>query len=131
MEMPKIEEYMLFEDDNGEMGVIIKTNYTYENWWKVYKKSNGGQVFGEGDSNYKNINKLFKVTDEDRMQFYALKFMSNGNMNEHTCVYDKSKIEEPVINNYTINITVPSNVNEKELTNQILEQLKTARIISR
>jgi len=47
---PQIEEFMIFENKDGKMGVIIKTDNNYYRWWKCYKDGKGGQVFIEDDS---------------------------------------------------------------------------------
>lgn len=114
---PQLEEFMVFEDENHEMGVIIKCN---PGWWKCYRKF-GGHVFNElsNDKAYNSIIKLYKTKNDGYIHFGALKFMLDGDLSRYYCVYDKEKDEkedenkvlEPV--NVTINITV-NNPNDIE-----------------
>lgn len=117
---PQLEEFMIFEDKNGEMGVIIKSDDNYHKWWKCYRESQGGQVFNENDSNYKKIIKLYKVEGWSDKYFKALKFMDNGDLCGYECVYDVTKVE-PV--NITINMTVNCSDDIDKFLDKLKEQL--------
>jgi hypothetical protein len=75
---PQIEEFMVFEDEDGRMGVVIESDNENYKWWKCYKSENvNGQIFNEieNDDNYNIIKKLYKTTFGNK-RFYAFKFMS-------------------------------------------------------
>lgn len=114
---PQLEEFMVFENNDGKMGVIIKSNDRYE-WWKCYKDGSGGQVFNENDEHYNRIVKLYKTENERDKHFYALKFMNDGNINKYKCVYDKSK--EPI----TIQIIIEPDAGIGQIYEQILLTLR-------
>lgn len=126
MNKPQLEEFMVFEDKNGKMGIILKNNSLNHPWWKCYKDVNsGGQVFSEGSEFHNSIVKLYKVPLEDKhsTHFRVLKFMVDGNLDYFECIYDENiqKEIEPV--NIIINLTVnnPNNIDEfvKKLTKEL------------
>jgi len=121
---PELEEFMVFVDKNGAMGVIIKNTYTDSDtypWWKCYKDKTYGQVFNEQEKHYDNIDKLYKVKyNYYNEYFYALKFMNNGDLDSYNCVYKyKEEIEEIQPLNLTINITINNHKNAEEIANEI------------
>ena len=121
---PELEEFMVFVDKNGAMGVIIKNTYTDSDtypWWKCYKDKTYGQVFNEQEKHYDNIDKLYKVKyNYYNEYFYALKFMNNGDLDSYNCVYEyKEEINEIQPLNLTINITINNHKNAEEITNEI------------
>jgi hypothetical protein len=116
---PQIEEFMVFEDENGKTGVIIESNSEYFSWWKCYKSNDkGGQVFSFNDNNFYKINKLYK-TNRDKY-FYALKFMANGDLSDYKCVYDATK----KLTNVTININIDKSYNVEQILNSIKNEFE-------
>jgi len=108
---PKLEEFMIFEDKSGEMGVILNSCHEDFTWWKCYKNIHDiGQVFNEDD------------------EFHALKFMENGNLENYNCIYEyKEGIKEVKLNkpvNITINLTVNNPKNTDEIMNEIKKVLE-------
>ena len=98
---PELEEFMVFVDKNGAMGVIIKNTYTDSDtypWWKCYKDKTYGQVFNEQEKHYDNIDKLYKIKyNYYNEYFYALKFMNNGDLDSYNCVYEyKEEINDDI-----------------------------------
>ena len=128
---PRLEEFMVFEDKSGEMGVIIKNTYINSDecpWWKCYQNEDIGQVFNEEDKHFGNIKKLYKVKYKYSECFCALKFMNNGNLDSYNCVYEYKeeleKTEEIKPLNITINITMNNTKKAEEITNEIKKVLE-------
>jgi len=98
MKKPKLEEFMILENSEGEQGVLIEHegSETYP-WWICY--GNGGQVFAEseGDKDYQNISKLYKSIRNGHVKYDALKFMRDGSLIEYDCVYDKNEVEVIIV----------------------------------
>lgn len=122
--MPELEEFMIFENDDGANGVIIKCN---NHWWKCYKNNDCGQTFNKNDIYYNSIKKLYKCKKgDDYTKFNALKFMRGEDyrLEDYNCVYDRIIKQEPIINNYTINISVPNNISTEEVIDLFNKQLR-------
>ena len=126
---PKLEEFMVFEDKDGRMGVIIKNDSDEYPWWKCYKDKTYGQVFNKQEKHYDNIFRLYKVKQYGYNEYFcALKFMNNGDLDSYNCVYEyKEEVEEtkeiqPV--NITINLTVNNPKNTEEIMNEIKKVLE-------
>jgi hypothetical protein len=90
--MVKIEEFMVFEDENGEVGVIIKNKESSCYAWKKVYVSGYAEIFDEilSDEDYLEIAKLYKHKDGYNL-FSALIFMTDSDLNMFDCVYDKSE----------------------------------------
>jgi len=122
---PKIEEYMVFEDINGEMGVILKSDYSDNNpWWKCYKDSMGGDIFKQNsnDQIYNKIVKLFKsneIKNENKI-FDALKFMNNGNLKNYNCVYEYVELVEEI---KPVSIMINLTLNDTNIIENIYKQI--------
>jgi len=130
---PKLEEFMVFTDKDGAMGVIIKNTHTDSDtypWWKCYKDKTYGQIFNEQEKHYDNIDKLYKIKyDYYNKYFYALKFMNDGDLDSYNCVYEyKEEIEEIQPLNITINITINNPKNVEEIANEIKAVLKNTNL---
>lgn len=123
--MIKIEEFMVFENDDNNTGVIIKSDNEFFDWWKCFRKT-GGQLFSEDNcSVHRNIIKLFKCNNLGSEKYYALKYMLDGDLSRYDCVYDKNKKEseiKPV--NTIINISVNGCNDSKSVVEQIIKKLQ-------
>jgi len=120
MNKPKLEEFMVFENKNGEMGVIIKRDSDNCPWWKCYKDEDSGQIFDEHDERYNYIKKLYKVKYGYDKRFNALKFMKTGSIYNYNCVYEYVEpVEETKSVNITINLTLNDTKNLKDIANEI------------
>ena len=125
MSKPKLEEFMVFEDKNGEMGVIIKSNSEKYKWKKCYNNLDVGQIFSEDCDNkiYNQIIKLYIIEDERNKIFGALRFMNNGGIHRYKCVYEYiehiDEIDEIKPVNITINLTLNNYKNLEEIMSEI------------
>jgi len=117
----QLEEFMVFEDKDGEMGVIIKSDSDGLPWWKRYQNGITGQVFEEQDKHYNNIAKLFKVKYGHDKQFCALKFMYNGGIRNYNCVYE---YVEPVEEIKPVNIMINLTINNPKNLEDIMSEVK-------
>jgi len=127
MNKPQLEEFMVFEDRNGEMGIIIKSNSEKYKWKKCYNNLDVGQIFSEDCDNkiYNQIIKLYVIKDEKSRIFGALRFMNNGGLHRYKCVYEYVKpIEKVQPVNITINLTVNNPKNTEEIMNEIKKVLE-------
>ena len=126
---PKLEEFMVFSDKDGKMGVIIKNDSDNYPWWKCYRNESYGQVFSKQEKHYDNIFRLYKVKKYEYNEYFcALKFMNNGNLDSYNCVYEYKeeleKTEEIKPLNITINITMNNTKKAEEITNEIKKVLE-------
>ncbi len=83
----KIKKYMVFEDKDGSMGVILKNNTSpdaTQTWWKCYR-GEGGQIFkqSEGYIGYDDIAKLYECRLDKFKIYCAFKFMFDGNLDNY------------------------------------------------
>lgn len=98
MKKPKLEEFMVLANIEGEQGVLIEHSGSESYpWWICYGDS--GQVFNESESDrdYQNISKVYKSKRNWHEKYDALKFMRDGSLSEYECVYDKDKKDVKVI----------------------------------
>lgn len=97
--LSKLEEYMIFETNDGYDGVILKNNnlHSSSSWNMCFRNCEGGQVFSNGDNHYKNISKLYTCAFPDDKKYYAFKYMMNKDLDYYFCIYDKDKKVKKVV----------------------------------
>jgi|688.fasta_scaffold102098_7 hypothetical protein len=95
--IPKLEEWMIVELENGDIGVVINYEGDYEDWWLCLREYGYGSIFSENtnDTVYSKITKLYKCKDTtiSSRKFEALQFMINGKIDTEDIwdlVYDKN-----------------------------------------
>jgi len=122
---PKLEEFMIFEDKSGEMGVILNSCHEDFTWWKCYKNIHDiGQVFNEDDEYYADIVKIYKLKYGYNCKFHALKFMENGNLENYNCIYEYKAENKEVKSNKPVNITINLTINNPKNTEEIANEIK-------
>ena len=128
--MKQLEEFMVFEDEDGKTGIIVKHDSDNCPWWKCYKQGTGGQVFNENDGYFNKIIKLYKVNEDHYECYAALKYMLNGDLKKYDCVYDKSTEKEIEPLNIIINATVnPDSITDIEkIIDELQEKIKNLKI---
>lgn len=129
--MIKLEEFMVFEDEEGKSGIIIKNDSdSHCPWWKCYKQGTGGQIFNKNDEYFNKIKKLYKIKDDHYVHYYALKFMINGDLSKYDCIYNKDIAKEIEPLNIIINATInPESIKDIEkIIDELQEKLKNIKI---
>ena len=126
MNKPQLEEFMVFEDRNGEMGVIIKSNSEKYKWKKCYNNLDVGQIFNENYDNkiYNQIVKLYIVEDKGSRIFGALRFMNNGGLHRYKCIYKYVEPIEEIKEIKPINITINLTLNNHKNLEEIMSEIK-------
>lgn len=120
--MINLEEFMIFEDEDGEKGIIISTdNNSKYVWWKCFRTCNGGQIFSENDECHQKILKLYRCKHSDSIKYCALRFMQDGKLDNYSydCVYHKKDEYQSSID-ATINI-ITNSVRPEDLEKIMLE----------
>ena len=93
-----LEEFMIFQDNRGRVGVVLKSNHKSYNW-QLYYGNNVGQLMNEGGRHHYGIDKLFraKETESVSKEFLALSFIEDGreiSKDDYELYFDRNKEEK-------------------------------------